>query len=73
MSMETRLKKLEAARPTATGGMCKCLYNVETRVFYPGKEPDAEAIAFRGTCDECGGERRMIRIGLIDNHDEVEA
>ncbi len=71
MSLENRLKKLEAARPVSKDGLCVCPVG-EIQVYYPGKEPPAD-MPLVETCDVCGGESRMRKIELIDSHDQVRA
>ncbi len=63
MSLETRLKKLEAARPATRDGLCNCVIT-KTRVYYPGNEPPAD-LPLVETCEACGGERRVITIEVI--------
>ncbi len=69
MSLETRLKKLEAAHPVTPDGLCSCPVT-KTRVYYPGKEMPAD-MPLVETCDECGGFRRVRKIEVIDRHDQV--
>ncbi len=69
MNLQTRLKKLEAARPVSKDGLCICPVG-EIRLYYPGNEPPAD-MPLVETCDVCGGERRVRRIEVIDRHDQV--
>jgi hypothetical protein len=71
MSLETRLKKLEAAHPATPDGLCICPIT-KTRVYYPGNEPPAD-MPLVETCDVCGGFRRVVKIEVIDGHDQVRA
>jgi hypothetical protein len=69
MSLETRLKKLEATRPATRDGVCDCLIT-ETRVYYPGNEPPSR-MPLTQTCEACGGERRVRKIEVICPREEV--
>ncbi len=69
MSLETRLKKLEATRPATRDGVCDCLIT-ETIVYYPGNEPPSR-MPLVEMCDECGGERRVRKIEVIRPREEV--
>jgi hypothetical protein len=71
MNLQTRLKKLEAARPVSKDGLCICPVGA-IRLYYPGKEPPAD-MPLVETCDVCGGEMRVRKIELIDRHDQVRA
>lgn len=71
MSLESRLKKLEAARPASLDGLCSCPVT-DIRLYYPGNEPPAR-LPLVETCNICGGERRVRKIELIDRHDQVRA
>jgi hypothetical protein len=70
MNLQTRLKKLEAAaRPATPDGLCSCPVT-NTIVYYPGNERPAD-MPLVETCDICGGERRVIKIELIESREEV--
>jgi hypothetical protein len=69
MSLENRLKKLEAARLVSKDGLCICPVGA-IRLYYPGNEPPAD-MPLVETCDECGGERRVIRIEVTGSREEV--
>ncbi len=69
MSLETRLKKLEAAHPVTPDGLCSCPVT-KTRVYYPGNEPPAD-MPLTQTCEACGGERRVRKIEVISPREEV--
>jgi hypothetical protein len=71
MSLETRLKKLEAAHTVSNDGLCICSVGA-IQGYYPGKEPPAD-MPLVETCDVCGGEMRVRKIELIDRHDQVRA
>ncbi len=72
MSLQTRLKKLEAsALPASLDGLCRCPVT-DIRLYYPGKEPPAD-MPLVETCDICGGEMRVRKIELIDRPDQVRA
>jgi hypothetical protein len=68
MSLESRVKSLEKTHGM-TSGACNCVIT-KTRVYYPGNEPPAD-MPLVETCDECGGERRVIRIEVIYSREEV--
>ncbi len=69
MSLQNRLKKLEAARLVSEDGLCICPVG-EIRLYYPGNEPPAD-MPLVETCDVCGGARRVRKIEVIDRHDQV--
>jgi hypothetical protein len=69
MNLQTRLKKLEAAHSTTPDGLCICPVT-ETRVYYPGNEPPAD-LPLVETCEDCGGFRRVVKIEVIEGHDQV--
>lgn len=71
MSLQTRLKRLEAARPAIRDGLCSCPIT-ELIVYYPGNEPPAD-MPLVSRCDVCGGEMRVRKIELIDRPDQVRA
>lgn len=62
MSLEARLRRIEAARGDATG--CACPNSMEVR-YYPGEDSKADADRDErpaATCATCGGVRTLLKV-----------